>query len=476
MAKKHNSESFNIQKVLKEDGVYAYGFGHIAKVVMLDRDLSCAAKGIYAYFCSFTNAKNAAYPKLSTILKDLGINKRTYYKHFDLLTENGYITVQKAEGFKNKNIYIINEYVKKVNYEISDADCTESAFVVEGIKTYGYGTIPKLIMIDMRLSIKAKALMAFLLSLSGAGRCAFPRRDIICLQLGVSKNTYVGMMNELISYGYIKVKQRRTRNGTFAVNDYHFEINPIENTVKKEPETINVAKDDDVDKNVDLCESADETEDYPIENDLKSNDKNGLNSGSEPCTKKCTFPKNGLNSEFSPRPKNCTFPETYRVTKNTPFPCPQNCTNNNINSNNNNESLCTSILYPCNKVISDKIPKGNELRESLHCISKYKYYRQFSDAYARKHCRTVEIIISIFSEDYIIHKNNKIEAGDLWREFVHILDSNYQKDSPCVDFIYDILMYFDQCSSMYRIEHPTKYLRTLIIDKIINDYDSEILS
>lgn len=473
MANKLHSESLNISKVLKEDGVYAYGFGHIAKVAMLDRDLSCAAKGIYAYFCSFANSKNAAYPKISTILNDLGINKRTYYKHFDLLTENGYITIQKAEGFKNKNIYVINEYVNKVNCELTDNDCSESAFVVDGIKTFGYGTIPKLIMIDKRLTIKAKALMAFLLSLSGAGRCAFPRRDAICMQLGVSKNTYVTMMNELISCGYIEVKQRRTRNGTFAVNDYHFIINPV----AKDNCTASKPIDVDVDKNVDICE-----EEGISANRIENKNKNlyintGLNTALAPCTKKCTLPENGLNSGFSPCTKNCTFLENDRVPKNEPFPCPQNCTNNNINSNNNNVLLCASILHPCNKVISDNMPNGNELKHTLHIISEYEYYRQFSDSYARKHCRIVDILIGIFSDKGIIHNDEPIDTGELWRRFAHILnENNYLQNAPCVDFIYDVLIYYEQCESMYRIEHPARYIRTLIIDKIINDYDFSILT
>ena len=398
-------------------------------------------------------------------------------KHFDLLTENGYITIQTAEGFKNKNIYVINEYVNKVNCGLTDNDCSESTFVVEGIKTYGYGTIPKLIMIDKRLTIKAKALMAFLLSLSGAGRCAFPRRDTICMHLGVSKNTYVSMMNELIFYGYIKVKQRRTRNGTFAINDYHFTINPVAKDSYADSKIVNVENTVDVDKNVDICERKEKSANT-IENTDANSDKNtGSITAMTPCTKKYTFPENGLNSEFTPCTKKCTFLENDRVPKNTPLPCTQNCTNNNINSNNNNVLLCTSILHPGNKVISDKMPNGNDLKQSLHIISEYEYYRKFSDTYAQKHCRIVDILIGIFSEKVLIHKEEHLGTGELWRRFAHILNNNYYlQNAPCVDFIYDVLIYYKQCESMYRIEYPARYIRTLIIDKIINDYDFSLLT
>ena len=474
MANKLNSECFDIKKALQDDGVYAYGFGHIAKVAMLDRDLSCTAKGIYAYFCSYASTKNSAYPKLSTILNDLGLNKRTYYKHFDQLTENGYITIKKADGFKNKNIYIINEYVKKVNCDISKSDESESVFIVDGIKAHGYGTIPKLAMIDKRLTIKAKALMAFLLSLSGAGKCAFPRRDVICMQLNVSKNTYVSMMNELISYGYIRITQRRTRNGAFAVNDYHFEVNPVEKKRVIDQEHVDIKISNHVDNIVERCGNIENTVDNDQTAATKGIGKNGLNSEFSPCPKNCTFLESGLNSGFSPCPKNCTFLESNRVPKTALSPCPKNCTNNNINSNNNTVLLCTSIPYP-NKVIMNNMPKETELKDLLHIISNYEYYKHFADAYAQKHCKVVDILFGLFSEDSIIHKNVRIETTNLWRYFVHILMKNYPDEKPCVDFIYDVLLYYDQCISMYIIEYPARYLRSLVIDKIINDYDECIL-
>jgi hypothetical protein len=470
MASKLNSNSFDIKKALREEGVYAYGFGHIAKAVMFDRDLSCTAKGIYAYFCSYTNKNNTAYPKLTTILKDLGIDKKTYYKHFDQLVENGYITIKKAEGYKNKNVYIINEYVKKININLTEDDGSDSIFVVDGIKAHGFGTVPKLLMIDKRLTIKAKALMAFLLSLSGGGKCAFPRRDVICMRLGITLNTYKSLMKEIVTCGYIIVKQRRNKKGSFAINDYHFVINPVE---KDEQKAVDVENSIDVNNYVENCGKAENSVDKENKADTKPNAKNGLNSELSPWAKNSPFLENGLNSELSPRAKNSPLLESDRGPKIPPSPRVKNSPHNNINNNNNTSMIGTSILYPINKVTDNK-PIGEELKITLHCISHYDEYSNYSDSYAKKYCKAVDILINLFGESHVSHKGQRIDTFDLWKYFVKVLKEGYSTDTSCVDFMFDVLIYFNNCLSMYHIEHPARYLRTLFIDKIICDYDETV--
>ena len=471
MANKLNSDSFDIKKALKEEGIYAYGFGHIAKAAMFDRDISCVAKGIYAYLCSFTNAKNIAYPSISTILNDLKIDKKTYYKHFEQLVENGYISVTKAENYKKKNVYIINEYVKKVTCELSVEDESESMLIVDSIKAHGYGTVPKLAMIDKRLTIKAKALMAFLLSLTGAGKRAFPRRDALCMKLGIAKNTYTGMMNELIKYGYIKVTQRRTRKGNFSINDYYFEINPVE------IEEVTALEDSAADssKDVEICEKESNITQEKKFSTCFNNVENGLDSEFSPCRKNSPLFENGLNSGFSPCRKNSPLLKKSRVAKIPPLPCRKNSPPN-INNNNNPSMIGSSILYPTNKVINNNIPTGMELKEALHFISNYKYYSQYQDNYANKHCKIVDILVSIFSKSSISFRGTYIDSTELWKSFAHILENDYCSESPCIDFIYDVIIYYDQCLEMYHIEHPASYLRTIVIDKIVKDYENFILA
>ena len=58
----------------------------------------------------------------------------------------------------------------------------ENILLVEGINAKGYGTIPKLVMKDRRLTAQAKAIYAYFCSYAGCGRCKrslFKRRHIL---------------------------------------------------------------------------------------------------------------------------------------------------------------------------------------------------------------------------------------------------------------------------------------------------------
>ena len=109
-----------LENLLLVEGVNAQGYGTIPKLVMKDRRLTPQAKAIYAYFCSYAGCGSTAFPKVSQIMYDLNISNKTYYKHFDLLTEFGYITVVKIKKEGNKfdnNIYKLNTNPKKTVVE-----------------------------------------------------------------------------------------------------------------------------------------------------------------------------------------------------------------------------------------------------------------------------------------------------------------------------------------------------------------------
>lgn len=108
------------ENLLLVEGVNAQGYGTIPKLVMKDRRLTPQAKAIYAYFCSYAGCGSTAFPKVSQIMYDLNISNKTYYKHFDLLTEFGYITVVKIKKKGNKfdnNVYKLNTNPKKTVVE-----------------------------------------------------------------------------------------------------------------------------------------------------------------------------------------------------------------------------------------------------------------------------------------------------------------------------------------------------------------------
>ena len=109
-----------LENLLIVEGVNAQGYGSIPKLVMKDRRLTPQAKAIYAYFCSYAGCGSTAFPKVSQIMYDLNISNKTYYKHFELLTKYGYVTLirTRKEGSKfDNNIYKLNMNPQKTVVE-----------------------------------------------------------------------------------------------------------------------------------------------------------------------------------------------------------------------------------------------------------------------------------------------------------------------------------------------------------------------
>ena len=87
------------------------GFGQVKRSVMRDKSLSIEAKAIYAYFCGFAGNDTKAYPLRDTIVDELGISLKRYYKYLKELQVRGIIKIQTIKtdsGFK-RNIYYIND-------------------------------------------------------------------------------------------------------------------------------------------------------------------------------------------------------------------------------------------------------------------------------------------------------------------------------------------------------------------------------
>ena len=208
---------------LMTEGVGAKGYGVLPKFPMLDEALTLEAKAIYAYLCSYTGRGATVFPGRERILDDLGVNKDTYYKHFRLLLEQGYLTVQQsrsATGFF-KNIYTIVSCPEKFRQEAEAphlAD-TYTRIRVSGLKGAGYGFIPKSVMCDHTLSLKAKGLYGYYCAFTGAGACAHPKRDAALAHLGISAKLLAKYLRELKAHNYIEVSQQFNEQGRFGVNE-----------------------------------------------------------------------------------------------------------------------------------------------------------------------------------------------------------------------------------------------------------------
>lgn len=88
-----------------------------------------------------------------------------------------------------------------------------------GIRSKGYGLIPKMVMQDKELHITSKAIYAYFCSYTGSGDTCFPSRGRICEDLGIAADTYQKYLGQLVKNGYLAVEQVR-KDGRFSHNVY----------------------------------------------------------------------------------------------------------------------------------------------------------------------------------------------------------------------------------------------------------------
>lgn len=226
---------------LKVEGINFKGFGILPKYVMLDPDLSIEAKTIYAYFCSFAGNGSATFPGRDKILSDLPMSKDAYYKHFRQLTDQGYITVEQQGGksgaIYGKNIYTLVSNPKKFSEKPEDTKhgLAYSRISFSGLKAAGFGMIPKAVMIDPRLPVKAKGVYAYFCSFTGSGNNAFPKKEKILFHLGIAEKTYYKFYKLLTELNYITAVQRHI-DGRLQVNDYY--LNDTPNAANAQKKTV----------------------------------------------------------------------------------------------------------------------------------------------------------------------------------------------------------------------------------------------
>ena len=231
-----------LAELLRVEGVNARGFGIIPKLLVLDTRLTAEAKAIYALIATYAGGGNTEFPSVQKLCADLGISRNTYYKHYRLLVEYGYITATQphypdaAEGEKaySRNIYTLSNSPSLPDELMDDAGIQKSGKTMNGVLSAGYGFIPKLVMLDSELCIKAKALYAFLCAYAGSGCVAFPTKRAILYRLQISKPTYLTAMRELETRDYVLREQRIERcRGGMGPNNFTLNTNPDINNPKK---------------------------------------------------------------------------------------------------------------------------------------------------------------------------------------------------------------------------------------------------
>jgi hypothetical protein len=205
-----------VRKVSTPVNIDSRGYGKIYKAIMRTPHLPILAKAIYAYFCAYAGNGHQAYPKRDKIVRDLKMNKNTYTKHLNALVAAGYIAKERTAA---GNIYTIMRTVPGYEKPAQAEDDMTDILVMESVGAQGFGTVPKLVMFDARLTAQAKAIYAYFAYFAGAGTTAFPRHHTILRDLNLSHTTYYAHYNLLLHYGYLTVEQRKS-NGKYAVSLY----------------------------------------------------------------------------------------------------------------------------------------------------------------------------------------------------------------------------------------------------------------
>lgn len=262
---------YDMKDQLKVEGVNCKGFGIIPKAVMLDLELSIEAKTIYSYFCSLAGNGTTAFPGRDTIINHLKISKEYYYKNFNQLTEQGFVKVERVGEFPYKNVYTLINNPKKYQDKELSYNKPYSQIKYCGLKVHGFGTIPRIIMIDDRLNIKAKGIYSYFCSYARSGIAAFPKVGNILYHLRIGRQAYYKYYNQLVSCNYITVMQRKIEGGKFSVSDYYLNENPdIEEQFKVEKQCYKqVPPSDDWQDNVQGIEN----EGFSPSDDLRYNDR-----------------------------------------------------------------------------------------------------------------------------------------------------------------------------------------------------------
>ena len=221
-----------IETVLQMDGIMAKGYGVVAKVPMRDTELKIKDKGLYAYLCALSGGGVRTWPSRSKILADLQIGKEAFYNSLERLIALGYLSKTSRRLHGDSGMWTRTVYTIELNpkgrscAEEERMDDDGGTLTVEGMLGDGWGFAPRLVMTDPRLSIREKALYAYILTYAAVGKVAYPKVETIRYHLGISPQSYRDMMQQLCHLGYIVRRRRRLANGRLGCYDYYISHKP----------------------------------------------------------------------------------------------------------------------------------------------------------------------------------------------------------------------------------------------------------
>lgn len=95
-----------------------------------NKDISAAAKGLYAYLSAFCGSSDECYPTVDTITKEMSMTKDTFYRHVNALVSAGVVEKRqtRVEGNKfGRTIYRVTHEVHISDFPFPKNSITESS-------------------------------------------------------------------------------------------------------------------------------------------------------------------------------------------------------------------------------------------------------------------------------------------------------------------------------------------------------------
>ncbi len=222
-------------------GVDSEGYGKVSKCLMLDTHVEPSAKGLFAYYATYTGGgRNFAFPSRAKILRDLRIGSNTMYKFRKQLEDRGYVRVH--EVFDKKHQQMNNHYVIDMCPENVLSELGKDKYHSAIMRLKGWGNMPRMVALDDRLDLKSIGLYGYISSLSGSdGYCTF-KYEYQKLTFGLKKEPFQKHLRKLVDCGYLTKYQLHVngaiRGTVYELTDHRLSCKEIEDAKKQKVRSI----------------------------------------------------------------------------------------------------------------------------------------------------------------------------------------------------------------------------------------------
>ena len=158
-------------------------YGIVDFKTITNKSLSIQARAIYCYLSCYANKNHTAFPCRERILKELGLSKNGYYKHYHQLEDNCIMRIERSRCRNNK----YHLFFRKLAH------------------TQKFGFAHREIMTDPKISLAAKVVFIYITAYCPPGRTWHFKKSQITDELGISTYLLAKAIKELESHNFISI-------------------------------------------------------------------------------------------------------------------------------------------------------------------------------------------------------------------------------------------------------------------------------